>query len=76
MVIRTAGNPAALIPEVRYETRAGSANFGIDRLAPVAEILSGHESQRKFNAWLPRRIRLIALLASFDIYGAFPVCKL
>ena len=71
VVIRTVGNPAALIPEVRNEIRTVSANFGIDRLSPVSAILSGHESQRKFNACLLGAFALVALLlAAVGVYGS------
>jgi putative ABC transport system permease protein len=71
LVIRTAGDPAALIPAVREQARSVSANFGIDHLAPVSETLSAHESQRKFNAWLLGALAFIALLlAAVGIYGS------
>jgi putative ABC transport system permease protein len=70
VVIRTAGNPAALIPEVRDEVRTVSSNFGIDRLMPVSAMLSAHESQRKFNAYLLAIFAFVALLlAAVGIYG-------
>jgi predicted permease len=70
VVIRAAGNPAALIPEVRDEVRTVSSNFGIDRLMPVSAMLSAHESQRKFNACLLGVFAFVALLlAAVGIYG-------
>ena len=71
VVIRTAGNPVALTPEVRDEVRTVSSNFGIESLAPPSSILSAHESQRKFNAWLLGALAFIALLlAVVGIYGS------
>jgi predicted permease len=71
VVIRTTGNPTALMPEVLDEVRTVSSNFGIDSLAPLSSILSAHESQRKFNAWLLGALAFIALLlAVVGIYGS------
>jgi len=70
IVIRAASDPKQLLTELRETTRTVSQNLVIYDFQSVSDILSKHESQRKFDALLLVTFAFLALtLAVVGIYG-------
>ncbi len=70
LVVRTAGNPAALTAAVRQAIRALEPNSPISRVATMDELLSGSTAVRRYALWLFSCFAGIALLlAAAGIYG-------
>jgi putative ABC transport system permease protein len=71
LVVRSAGDQQTLLAAIRDQVKAVDKNLAVDHFAAVSEILSAHESQRKFNACLLGAFAFIALLlAAVGIYGS------
>jgi putative ABC transport system permease protein len=70
LVIHSKSDPRALVAAVREQVRAIDPNLAIDHVGVLSDLLSRHESQRKFNALLLGSLAFIALqLAAVGIYG-------
>jgi len=70
LVIHSKNDPRALVAAVREQVRAIDPNLAIDHVGVLSDLLSRHESQRKFNALLLGSLAFIALLlATVGIYG-------
>ena len=70
LVIHSKSDPRLLVGAVREQIRAVNPNLAIDNVNVVGELLSLHESQRKFNALLLGALASLALLlAAVGIYG-------
>lgn len=71
IVVRASGNSKTLLAGIRDQVNSVGKNLLVDHFALVSSILSAHESQRKFNAWLLGAFAFIALLlAVVGIYGS------
>jgi putative ABC transport system permease protein len=70
LVIHSKSDPRALIAAVRELVHAIDPNLAIDHVGVLSDLLSRHESQRKFNALLLGSLAFISLLlAAVGIYG-------
>jgi predicted permease len=70
LVLRSRNDPRMLVAAVREQVRAIDSNLAIDHVGVLSDLLSLHESQRKFNALLLGSLAFIALLlATVGIYG-------
>lgn len=68
--IRTAGDPAALIPAIRESLRRVDANIGIDALVPLSEVVNASVTRPRFYAAILAMLAtLAALLAGVGVYG-------
>lgn len=71
IVVRAIGDQKALPAGIRGQVKSVDKNLMVDHFALVSSILSAHESQRKFNAWLLAAFAFVALLlAAIGIYGS------
>jgi putative ABC transport system permease protein len=69
-VLRTKGDPQAMISAARQQIRDVSPNLAIDNINVAGDMLSLRESQRRFDALLLSGLAAIALLlAAVGIYG-------
>jgi len=70
LVIHSKSDPRALVAAVHEQLRAVDPKLAIDHVGVLSDLLSLHESQRKFNALLLGSLAFIALLlAAVGIYG-------
>jgi putative ABC transport system permease protein len=70
LVIHSKSDPRALVAAVHEQVRAIDPNLAIDHVGVLSDLLSHHESQRKFNALLLGSLACMALLlATVGIYG-------
>ncbi|MFZ0463473.1 MAG: ABC transporter permease [Candidatus Acidiferrales bacterium] len=71
LVVRANGGSKTLLAAIRDQVKAVDKNLAVDRFQAASEILSIHESQRKFDACLLGGFAFIALLlAAVGIYGS------
>ena len=71
LVVRANGDSKTLLAAIRDQVKAVDKNLAVDRFQAASEILSIHESQRKFDACLLGGFAFIALLlAAVGIYGS------
>ncbi|HYE84836.1 MAG TPA: ABC transporter permease [Vicinamibacterales bacterium] len=68
--LRTAGDPAALIPAVRETIRAIDPNIGVDAIAPMERLEAGARAKQRFYAvMLSTFAGVSALLAVIGVFG-------
>jgi putative ABC transport system permease protein len=71
IVVRSTANPKTLLAAIKAQVAQVDKNSFVDHFEAASSMLSAHESQRKFNAWLLGAFAFIALLlASVGIYGS------
>jgi len=70
VMIRTIGDPAALIPEVRRAVKAADRNLPIQRLRPFDQIIAATLDRRRFGTTLLAVFAGLALvLSAVGVYG-------
>ena len=70
IAVRTAGDPARLMPAVHTAVTAANTSAGIDAMAPLTDLLSSSIARPRFYAALLGLFAVIAgLLAAIGIYG-------
>jgi putative ABC transport system permease protein len=71
IVVRSTADAKILLAAIKAQVAAVDKNSFVDHFEAASSMLSAHESQRKFNAWLLGAFAFIALLlASVGIYGS------
>lgn len=71
LVVRASGDRKTLLAAIKDQVAAVDKDCFVDHFAAVSDILSTHESEREFNAWLLSAFAFIALLlAAVGIYGS------
>jgi putative ABC transport system permease protein len=70
LVIHSKSDPRTIVAAVREQVRSFDPNLAIAHVGVLSDLLSVHESQRKFNALLLGALATVALLlAAVGIYG-------
>jgi putative ABC transport system permease protein len=70
LVVRTAGDPAAVIPSVRAAIREVNPNVPISAVRPMSEVVSSSMAQSRFRTLLLSAFAGVAmLLAALGLYG-------
>jgi putative ABC transport system permease protein len=68
--LRTAGDPAVLIPAVRESIRAIDPGIGVDAIVPMEQLEAGARSQQRFYAVMLGVFAVVsAVLAAIGVYG-------
>jgi putative ABC transport system permease protein len=68
--LRTAGDPAALVPTVRDTIRAIDPHIGIDAMAPMEQLEASSRSKQRFYAVMLGVFAIVsAVLAAIGVYG-------
>lgn len=70
LVLRSKSDPRAIIASIREQVRSIDRNLAVANISVLSDLLSLHESQRKFNALLLGALAFVALLlATIGVYG-------